>query len=171
MVRFGRTITTFAVTGALVATAFFSVVAIKASGGEPASLPREVSPEEVSAALSALEADATFQQLTADREWKVVEQVPNMRDGRRIGVGLIVELSSPVDSSGPWTQHRCQGTETNEYAFPYRGVSTLGAAFNGDGALVGLQPLPSPSLAFDDADIAGQPPLPPCPRGREDKEN
>lgn len=133
----------------------------------------EVTDEEVQNARAALLADPTFSSLTEARPWEVLSEVPNLAEGgRKIGMGLIVELAAPVDSEGPWKQVRCQGTVSEEYRFLYKGVSTLGAGFDDEGRrLVSLRPLPSASMSFDKSDVARQPTQRPCPRGLEDKEN
>jgi len=139
--------------------------AVPVSGAE---LP-QVDEAERARALATLTGSPLFLEATGGRPWTAVSETPSIRDGEKVGVGLIVELDSPVDSDGPWLAVYCQGTVSQEFRFAYRGVSRLGAVFDGGGQLIGLMPLPSASLAFDE-DAQTTPP-PTCPEGFEDEEN
>jgi hypothetical protein len=139
--------------------------------GDQPELP-QISNEELQNARAALAADSTFTSLTTGRDWSIKSTLPNTWNGKKVGVGLVVELSSPIDSSGPWKQLRCRGTVIEVFAFPYSGVSLLGSVFDQGGThLIGLTPLPSETLRFDDAAVAVQPTLRPCPKGFEDESN
>jgi len=164
--------------GALILAAGIAY-AVAAEGGEKdpplqavpvpgTELPR-VDAAERAQALATLTSSPLFLEATGGRQWTAVSEMPNTTDGKKVGVGLIVELESPVDSDGPWLAVYCKGTVSQEFRFPYQGVSRLGTVFDGDGRLIGLLPLPSESLAFDE-DAATTPP-PECPEGFEDEEN
>lgn len=129
----------------------------------------QVEADERAKALETLNGSALFLQATRGNAWSAISEAPNMIDGQKSGMGLIVELESPVDSDGPWLAVYCKGTVSREFQFAYRGVSQLGTVFDGDGRLIGLTPLPSESLAFDE-DAETTPP-PQCPAGFEDEEN
>lgn len=135
-----------------------------------AELPT-VSAEDEARALQALEAEPVFQAVTEGTHWEVAEVMPNIQEGGSAsGIGMIIELGIPVDSDGPWLHASCRGTRVTEATAPFRGITTLGAVFDGEGTLLsfkplladGTTPLPPESL---------RPSPEPCPPGFEDPEN
>ncbi len=100
-----------------------------------------VTTEDLDAALASLAASSTFTTLTRDVDWSVSVQLPNIVDGEKDGIGLILELTSLVDSDGPWLALHCRGTVTQEFLYGYRGIQTVSAVFDSDGKLIALQPL------------------------------
>lgn len=127
-----------------------------------------VTRDERASAEAALAADPVFAELTSKTSWKVTSELPGTVDGQKVHVALIIELDTPLDSEGPWKAVHCKGTVSQEFYFPYKGVTTIGAIFDSGGTrLVGFQPLPSPSLTF--SEDAPTVPAPQCPEGFEDE--
>lgn len=129
----------------------------------------EVDTDERERALATLAASSLFLEATRGGKWTLVAETPDLREGEKVGVGLILELEAPVDSDGPWLAVYCKGTVSQEFQFAYRGVFQLGTVFDGGGQLIGLMPLPSASLAFDQDEPITSPPI--CPEGFEDEED
>ncbi len=147
-------------------------VGLVQSGWDSDTAVGPLTPEETDRARATLAADSSFRVAIHGVDWNVVQATRDTAKGSKAGVGLIVELATPVDSEGPWKQLRCQGTVSEPYTFPYTGVQTVGAVLSRDSRKVlAFQPLPSATLAFREVDVANQPTLTPCPRGYEDPEN
>ena len=134
--------------------------------GQEPELP-QVTEEESTRARDALIDSAVFSSLSRGGDWDVVTEIPHTREGEKVGVALVVELGTPADSRGPWTDLHCQGTVAQEFEFGYSGITTLGAVFDSDGTLVSLKPLRFAS-SDSESEIV---PKPTCPEGLEDKEN
>lgn len=148
------------------------VVGMVRSGGDSTGDDGAVTAEEVDRARAALAGDARFRAAIRGADWKVTQATRDSAKGSKAGIGLIVELVTPVDSDGPWKQLRCQGTVSESYTFAYAGVEMVGVVMDrANSKVLGLQPLPSAHLSFRDEDVAKQPTLRPCPRGYEDPEN
>ena len=132
----------------------------------------EVTEEEVALTLESLTADSTFIALTAGNEWSIAERLPNIdgQTSRKVGVALIIDLTPPVASSGPWKSLYCQGTVVQEYEFAYSGISTVLAVSTLSGELLALSPFP-PGEASSNSPHAELPERPGCPIGFEDEEN
>lgn len=131
-----------------------------------------VTAEEIDRARATLLADEGFGAATRGAEWKVTHATRDTAKGSKAGIGVMVQLATPVDSDGPWKQLRCQGTVSQQFTFRYTGVQTVGAVLSRDGKQVlAFQPLPSATLSFREEDVAKRPTLTPCPRGYEDREN
>ncbi len=147
-------------------------VGVVRSRGDSTGDDGAVTAEEVDRARAALADDASFGTAVRGTEWKVTHATRDSAQGSKAGIGLVLELATPVDSDGPWKQLRCRGTVSEQYAFRYTGVQMVGAVVSRDGTKVlAFQPLPSVTLSFNEGDVARQPTLTPCPRGYEDPEN
>ncbi|MGE3074745.1 MAG: hypothetical protein AB7N24_01340 [Dehalococcoidia bacterium] len=135
-----------------------------------AALPT-VSGEDKARALRTLAAQPVFQAVTEGTGWEVAEVTPNVQEGGRIsGMGIIIALSTRVDSDAPWIYASCRGTRITEATAPFRGITTLGAVFDSEGTLLSFKPL----LADGTTLVPPESPRPspqPCPPGFEDPEN
>ena len=148
------------------------VVGVVRCGGHSTGTGGPVTAQEVDRASATLLADTSFSAAIRGADWKVTQATRDPAKGSKAGIGLIVELVTPVDSDGPWKQLRCRGTVSEQFTFRYTGVQTVGVALSRDGKeVLAFQPLPSATLAFREEDVARQPALTPCPRGYEDPEN
>lgn len=148
------------------------LVGLIRSGSDSDTATGPVTAQEVDRARATLLADGGFSAAIRGTEWKVMQATRDSAKGSKAGIGLVLELTTPMDSDGPWKQLRCQGTVSEQYAFRYTGVQMVGAVLSRDGRKVlAFQPLPSPTLSFREGDVASQPTRTPCPRGYEDPEN
>lgn len=141
-------------------------------GADSRATTGPVTAEEIYRARATLGADSSFREAVRGADWKVAQATRDTAKGSKAGIGLIVELATPVDSDGPWKQLRCQGMVSEPYTFAYAGVEMVGVVMDrSNSKVLGLQPLPSARLSYRDEDVAKQPTLRPCPRGYEDPEN
>ena len=115
--------------------------------GSAPELPR-VTADEGAQARARLAADPVFSALATGGQWTVTAEVANTLEGKKVGVGLVVQLGQPTDSEGPWKQLFCKGTVTVEHRFPYKGITSVGAVFDSQGRLIGLAPLMSPGTSL-----------------------
>src|SRR5690606_31273755 len=137
--------------------------------GQP-ELPN-VSPAESAKARQILAENPTFQRLADQSSWQISAEVPNTRNGQKVGMGLVVGFDSPVSLSGPWKQLFCQGTQSVEFSLAYQGVSSLGVVFDSSGAITSLMPLMDSTTTFDEAQFNNlQDSTPVWPEGMEDEE-
>lgn len=148
------------------------VVGVIRSGLDSDMATGPVTAKEIDRARATLLADEGFREATRGADWNVMRATRDSAKGSKAGIGLVLELATPVDSDGPWKHLRCQGTVSEQYVFRYTGVQMVGAGLSRGGRKVlAFQPLPSGTLSFNEDDVANQPTLTPCPRGYEDPEN
>ena len=130
--------------------------------------PPSVTQEEIDRAIASLETSPTFAALTQETGWFISVQVPNLNDdGKKVGIGLFLELDEKVDSHGPWLSLHCRGAVSTEFDYGYRGIKVIGATFAPTGELIQLKPLGFDEVAPDSTVV----PAPDCPPGLEDREN
>lgn len=138
-------------------------------GGQP-ELPN-ITPAESAKARQVLTENATFRRLAEQSSWQVSAEVPNTRNGVKVGMGVVVGFDAPVRLSGPWTQLFCRGTESVEFSLDYEDISSIGVVFDSSGTITSLMPLMDPRTTFDEEQFNElQTSTPACPEGMEDEE-